>query len=103
MDKLILTLKRLRDGISFASVIVTVVLFFICREQAVSWRGNETVGGECMLLFIPLITDIMYINIRDIILEHYRMNAPILKRKVPKPTIKIDKILSVKERILHND
>lgn len=40
MDKLILTLKRLRVGISFVSVIVTVVLFVICREQAVSWRGN---------------------------------------------------------------
>lgn len=98
MDKLILTLKRLRVGISFVSVIVTVVLFFICREQAVSWRGNEMIGGECMLLFIPLITDIVYINIRDIILEHYRMNVPILKRRVPKPTIKIDKILSVKRK-----
>lgn len=91
MDKLILTLKRLRVGISFVSVIVTVVLFFICREQAVSWRGNETVGGECMLLFIPLITDIVYINIKDIILEHYRMNVPILKEECLNQLLKLIK------------
>lgn len=103
MDKLVLTLKRLRVGISFASIVVTVVLFFVCREQAVAWRGNETIGGEWMLLFIPFIMDIIYINIRDIILEHYHMNVPILKRKVPKPTIKIGKILFINERKIHND
>lgn len=54
-------------------------------------------GGELLILFIPFIANMIYINIRDTIIEHRRMTMVLKRKKVPKPTIVVKNIKSIKE------
>ena len=54
-------------------------------------------GGELLILFIPFIANMLYINVKDTIIEHRRMTMIIKRKKVPKPTIVVKTIKSIKE------
>lgn len=49
-----------------AVLIVTAVVFIKSRGYALAWRGYEAVGGEFMLLLIPII----YYEAKRIILDY---------------------------------
>lgn len=87
MKKLKAELHRMRFWISAISISVTVPLFVIARLGAVNERKSEIFGGELLILFIPFIANMIYINIKDTIIEHRRMTMILKRKKVPKPTI----------------
>ena len=47
------------------SAIVTYFLFHAARSAAIMERGNSSsIGGECLLLLLPIIVVLIYDNIR---------------------------------------
>lgn len=97
MKKLKAELHRMRFWISAISISVTIPLFIIARLGAVNERKSEMLGGELLILFIPFIANMIYINIKDTIIEHRRMTMILKRKKVPKPTIVVKNIRSIKE------
>lgn len=101
MKKLKAELHRMRFWISAISIFITVPLFTIARLGAVNERKSEMLGGELLILFIPFIANMIYINIKDTIkdtiIEHRRMTMILKRKKVPKPTIVVKNIKSIKE------
>lgn len=87
MKKLKAELHRMRFWISAISIFITVPLFVIARLGAVNERKSEMLGGELLILFIPFIANMIYINIKDTIIEHRRMTMILKRQKVPRPTI----------------
>lgn len=57
--------SRLAAAELLAVLIVTAVVFIKSRGYALAWRGYEAVGGECMLLLLPII----YYEAKRIILD----------------------------------
>lgn len=58
--------SRLAAAAEFLAVlIVTAVVFVKSRGYALAWRGYEAVGGEFMLLLLPII----YYEAKRIILD----------------------------------
>ena len=57
--------SRLAAAEFLAVLIVTAVVFIKSRGYALAWRGYEAVGGEFMLLFLPII----YYEAKRIILD----------------------------------
>ena len=96
MKKLKAELHRMRFWISAISISVTIPLFIIARLGAVNERKSEMFGGELLILFIPFIANMIYINIKDTIIEHRRMTMILKRKKVPKPTIVVKNIKSIK-------
>lgn len=47
--------NRLAAAEFFAVLIVTALIFAKSRDYALAWRGYEAVGGEFMLLLLPII------------------------------------------------
>ena len=47
--------SRLAAAELLAVLIVTAVVFIKSRGYALAWRGYEAVGGEFMLLLLPII------------------------------------------------
>lgn len=80
MKKLKAELHRMRFWISAISISITIPLFIIARLGAVNERKSEMFGGELLILFIPFIANMIYI-----------------RKKVPKPTIVVKNIKSIKE------
>ena len=37
----------------------SIVIYLYPREEALVWRGYEAVGGEILLLFLPIVTKII--------------------------------------------
>lgn len=37
----------------------SIVIYLYAREEALVWRGYEAVGGEILLLFLPIVTKII--------------------------------------------
>lgn len=97
MKKLKAELHRMRFWISAISIFITVPLFVIARLGAVNERKSEMLGGELLILFIPFIANMIYINIKDTIIEHRRMTMILKRQKVPRPTIVVKNIKSIKE------
>lgn len=101
MKKLKTELHRMRFWISAISISITIPLFIIARLGAVNERKSEMLGGELLILFIPFIANMIYINIKDTIIdtiiEHRRMTMILKRKKVPKPTIVVKNIRSIKE------
>ena len=57
--------SRLAAAELLAVLIVTAVVFIKSRGYALAWRGYEAVGGEFMLLLLPII----YYEAKRIILD----------------------------------
>ena len=57
--------SRLAAAELIAVLIVTAVVFIKSRGYALAWRGYEAVGGELMLLLLPII----YYEAKRIILD----------------------------------
>lgn len=57
--------SRLAAAEFLAVLIVTAVVFIKSRGYALAWRGYEAVGGEFMLLLLPII----YYEAKRIILD----------------------------------
>ena len=76
-----------------------VVIFAICLQIAKSQRGYNAIGGECLLLLIPFIVDVVFCNIKLIIIDRRRMNQTIRMRRRDyiSPTIKLVKINTAEE------
>lgn len=47
--------NRLATVEFLAVLIVTALVFIKSRDYALAWRGYEAVGGEFMLLLLPII------------------------------------------------
>ncbi len=58
--------SRLAAAELLAVLIVTAVVFIKSRGYALAWRGYEAVGGEFMLLLLPII----YYEEKRIILDY---------------------------------
>lgn len=58
--------SRLAAAELLAVLIVTAVVFIKSRGYALAWRGYEAVGGEFMLLLLPII----YYEAKRIILDY---------------------------------
>ena len=58
--------SRLAAAELLAALIVTAVVFIKSRGYALAWRGYEAVGGEFMLLLLPII----YYEAKRIILDY---------------------------------
>ena len=58
--------SRLAAAELLAVLIVTAVVFIKSRGSALAWRGYEAVGGEFMLLLLPII----YYEAKRIILDY---------------------------------
>ena len=58
--------SRLAAAELLAVLIVTAVVFIKSRGYALEWRGYEAVGGEFMLLLLPII----YYEAKRIILDY---------------------------------
>ena len=58
--------SRLAAAEFLTVLIVTAVVFIKSRGYALSWRGYEAVGGEFMLLLLPII----YYEAKRIILDY---------------------------------
>lgn len=58
--------SRLAAAEFLAVLIVTAVVFTKGLSAALAWRGYETVGGEFMLLLLPII----YYEAKRIILDY---------------------------------
>lgn len=58
--------SRLAAAEFLAVLIVTAVVFIKSRGYALAWRGYEAVGGEFMLLLLPII----YYEAKRIILDY---------------------------------
>lgn len=58
--------SRLATAEFLAVLIVTAVVFIKSRGYALAWRGYEAVGGEFMLLLLPII----YYEAKRIILDY---------------------------------
>lgn len=58
--------SRLAAAELLAVLIVTAVVFIKSRGYALAWRGYEAVGGELMLLLLPII----YYEAKRIILDY---------------------------------
>ena len=58
--------SRLAAAEFLAVLIVTAVVFTKGLSAALAWRGYEAVGGEFMLLFLPII----YYEAKRIILDY---------------------------------
>lgn len=37
----------------------SIAIYLYAREEALVWRGYEAVGGEILLLFLPIVTKII--------------------------------------------
>lgn len=85
MKKLKAELHRMRFWISAISISITIPLFIIARLGAVNERKSEMLGGELLILFIPFIANMIYINIKDTIIEHRRMTMIAQKQKIISP------------------
>ena len=56
--------KHIKLLIFAVSSIITYFLFHIARASAIAERGNSAaIGGECLLLLIPIIAVLFYENI----------------------------------------
>lgn len=58
--------SRLAAAELLVVLIVTAVVFIKSRGYALAWRGYEAVGGELMLLLLPII----YYEAKRIILDY---------------------------------
>ncbi len=58
--------SRLAAAEFLTVLIVTAVVFIKSRGYALAWRGYEAVGGEFMLLLLPII----YYEAKRIILDY---------------------------------
>lgn len=58
--------SRLAAAELLVVLIVTAVVFIKSRGYALAWRGYEAVGGEFMLLLLPII----YYEAKRIILDY---------------------------------
>lgn len=58
--------SRLAAAELLAVLIVTAVVFIKSRGYTLAWRGYEAVGGEFMLLLLPII----YYEAKRIILDY---------------------------------
>ena len=58
--------SRLAAAELLAVLMVTAVVFVKSRGYALAWRGYEAVGGEFMLLLLPII----YYEAKRIILDY---------------------------------
>lgn len=96
MKKLKAELHRMRFWVNAVSISITVPLFIIARLGAVRERGSEMLGGELLILLIPFIVNMIYINIKDTIIEHRRMTMILKRKKVPKPTIVVKNIKNIR-------
>lgn len=97
VKKLKAELHKMRFWINAISVSVTIPLFIIARLEAINERKSGIFGGELLILFIPFIANMLYINIKDTMIEHRRMTMLLKRKKVPKPTIVVKNIQSAKE------
>jgi len=61
--------SRLAAAELLAVLMVTAVVFVKSRGYALAWRGYEAVGGEFMLLLLPIIS-IIYYEAKRIILDY---------------------------------
>lgn len=52
-----------------AVLIVTALVFIKSRDYALTWRGYEAVGGEFMLLLLPIIYYTAKRIITDIVID----------------------------------
>ena len=52
-----------------AVLIVTALVFIKSRDSALAWRGYEAVGGEFMLLLLPIIYYTSKRIITDIVID----------------------------------
>lgn len=37
----------------------SIVIYLYAREEALVWRGYEAVGGEILLLFLPIVAKVI--------------------------------------------
>ena len=68
--------SRLAAAELLAVLIVTAVVFIKSRGYALAWRGYEAVGGEFMLLLLPII----YYEAKRIILDYAADLAELYRR-----------------------
>lgn len=68
--------SRLAAAELLAVLIVTAVAFIKGRGYALAWRGYEAVGGEFMLLLLPII----YYEAKRIILDFAADFADLYRR-----------------------
>lgn len=61
--------SRLAAAEFLAVLIVTAVVFTKGLSAALAWRGYKAVGGEFMLLLLPIILPIIYYEAKRIILD----------------------------------
>ena len=61
--------NRLAAAEFFAVLIVTALIFANSRDYALAWRGYEAVGGEFMLLLLPIIYYTAKRIITDIVID----------------------------------
>lgn len=68
--------SRLAAAEFLAVLIVTAVVFIKSMGYALAWRGYEAVGGEFMLLLLPII----YYEAKRIILDYVADFAELYRR-----------------------
>ncbi len=68
--------SRLAAAELLAVLIVTAVVFTKSRGYALAWRGYEAIGGEFMLLLLPII----YYKAKRIILDYAADLAELYRR-----------------------
>ena len=68
--------SRLAAAELLAVLIVTALVFIKSRGYALAWRGYEAVGGEFMLLLLPII----YYEAKRIILDYVADFAALYRR-----------------------
>ena len=83
--------KHIKLLIFAVSSIITYFLFHIARASAIAERGNSAaIGGECLLLLIPIIAVLFYENIKLTKKTSEKLNNR------HKPAIKITGIKDIK-------
>lgn len=83
-------MKKTKLIIFAISSIITYFLFHAARASAIAERGNSTViGGECLLLLIPIIAVLIIDNIQLTKKVHKK------SKQTYKPAIKITGIEEV--------
>ena len=61
MDKLKALIEYIILGV------IGVVLYYLSHTQATAWRGYEAVGGEALLLGLPLWVALVKVSVRDLV------------------------------------
>ena len=90
-----LKFKKLSKGkliIFGVSAIATYFIFHAARAAAIAERGNaNAIGGECLLLLIPIIAVLLYDNIK-LTIQTFRKRNKKAKNNASIHIISIDSI-----------